>query len=216
MGYFELLHLERPETEWPQKSTTFLPFKRGQAKAENSGDLAKQLRIEVEELVGQRIKRHFLFEGLSEAITNVGQHAYRDVADYRRKQWWLSASFNAESRHLCVTFYDQGDGIPHTLPRSRWFEVIQDVFNSWPDSRKIQAATDIGRSSSGLDERGKGLQDLVEFARAHAAGRLSIYSLRGMYLQSFTNDGTKVAQDCERRDFENSIGGTLIEWSVTL
>lgn len=216
MGYFELLHLEKPSTEWPQKKTTFIPFKRGQAKAENSGQLAKRLRVEIEALVGHRIKRHFLFEGLSEAITNVGQHAYRDVGDCRRKQWWLSASYNAETRLLCVTFYDQGDGIPRTLPRSRWFEVAKDVFNSWTDSQKIQAATDIGRSSSGMEERGKGLQNLVEFAKAHSSGRLSIYSLCGMYLQSFSNDGSVCKQTSARRDFENSIGGTLIEWSVNL
>ena len=216
MGYFELLHLDRPEAEWPQKNTTFIPFKRGQAKAENSGQLAKQLRIEIEALVGQKIKRHFLFEGLSEAITNVGQHAYRDVADYRRKQWWLSASYDAETRQLCVTFYDQGDGIPNTLPRSHWVEVVKDVFNSWTDSQKIEAASDIGRSSSGMDERGKGLQNLVEFAKAHSQGRLSIYSLHGMFAQSFANDGKTQTQDSARKDFKNSIGGTLIEWSVSL
>jgi hypothetical protein len=200
----------------PAKKTTFLPFKRGQANAENSGQLAKQLRVEIETLVEQRIKKHFLFEGLSEAITNVGQHAYRDEVDYRRKQWWLSASYDEDERKLCVTFYDQGDGIPETLPRYRFFEAIKDVFNSWTDSQKIEAATQIGRSASGLQERGKGLQNLVEFAKVHSVGKLSIYSLQGLYVQSYSNDGTNATQTSARKDFDISIGGTLIEWSVTL
>jgi hypothetical protein len=216
MGYFELLELEKPEEAWPTKSITFLKFKRGQTSAENSGQLAKQLRVEIETLVEQRIKKHFLFEGLSEAITNVGQHAYRDEVDFRRKQWWLSASYDEDKRKLCVIFYDQGDGIPVTLPRYRFFELIKDVFNSWTDSQKIEAATQIGRSASGLEERGKGLQNLVEFAKVHSIGKLSIFSLQGMYVQSYTNDGTNATQTSARKDFSNSIGGTLIEWSVTL
>ena len=138
------------------------------------------------------------------------------MANHLRKQWWLSASYDADARRLCVTFYDQGHGIPKTLPRSHWFEAIKDTFNSWTDSQKIEAATGIGRSSSGMEERGKGLQNLVEFAKVHSIGRLSIYSLHGMYSQSFTNDGKGMVQASARRDFDNSIGGTLIEWSVNL
>jgi len=216
MGYFELLHLDKPIEAWPAKNTTFLPFKRGQANSENSGQLAKQLRMEIETIVEQRIKRHFLFEGLSEAMTNVGQHAYRDEIDNSRKQWWLSASYDEDEQKLCVTFYDQGDGIPKTLPRSGFFETVKDVFNTWTDSQKIEAATQIGRSGSGLKERGKGLQNLVEFAKVHSVGKLTIYSLHGMYVQSYKNDGKKVMQTAARKDFDNSIGGTLIEWSVTL
>ena len=216
MGYFELLHLEKPQTAWPKKSLTFLLFKRGEVDRRDGGQLAKQLRIDIEAIVGQRIKKHFLFEGLSEAITNVGQHAYRDVADYRRKQWWLSASFDSDTRTLCVTFYDQGDGIPKTLPRSGFFETIKDRFNAWSDSEKIQAAMGVGRTSSGKAERGKGLQNFVEFAKAHRRGALSIYSLNGAFTQAFSDDGETQRVESRRQDFENSIGGTLVEWSVTL
>jgi hypothetical protein len=216
MGYFELLHLERPEAAWPQKSLTFLPFKRGEVEKQDGGQLAKQLRIEIEAMVGQRIKKHFLFEGLTEAITNVGQHAYREVADYRRKQWWLSASFDSETRVLRVIFNDQGEGIPKTLPRAHFFERMKDLFNTWSDSQKIQAAMDVGRTSSGKAERGKGLQNFVEFAKAHRKGELAIYSLNGCLRQVFSNDGPTQTLETKTQDFQNSIGGTLIEWSVIL
>jgi two-component sensor histidine kinase len=195
---------------------TFLRFKRGEVRKGDAGVLAKQLRIEIETLVGFGIKKHFLFEGLSEAITNVSQHAYPDLGGHPIKQWWLSASYEKEKRELSVMFYDQGAGIPVTLPSSHLYEFMKEVFNRWQDSEKIEAAMEVGRSSSELAERGKGLQNLLEFARSHREGRLSIYSLRGMYRIVSKRDGTDPVSTTEKREYQNSIGGTLIEWTVRL
>lgn len=222
MGYFELLRIPKPDEPWPNGNMTFLEFKRGKVSNLESAVLAKLLRQEIEELVNQKIKKHFLFEGLSEAITNVGQHAYQNANFLTVQQWWVSASFDSKTKTLCVTFYDQGDGIPATIPKSTWFQNVKDVvaswkdFSSWTDSRKIMGAMEIGRTSTGRSERGKGLQNLVEFARAHQGGRLSIYSLCGMYRQTFRLEETTVQVTSDLRDNKNSIGGTLIEWSVKL
>ncbi|HZQ47164.1 MAG TPA: hypothetical protein VFC07_09140, partial [Verrucomicrobiae bacterium] len=132
MGYFDLLHLPQPDQLSPTKNTTFLKFKRGDLHDPNAGQIAKQLRQEIENIVGGSIKRHFLFEGLSEAITNVSQHAYSSSKDIEVKQWWLSASYNRDQRSLCVIFYDQGVGIPETLPSSHLYEFIKDAFHRWP------------------------------------------------------------------------------------
>jgi hypothetical protein len=215
MGYFELLSISAPPNESASKNTDFLRFKRGDGYDRNSGYLAKQLRMEIEALVGFNIKKHLLFEGLSEAITNVGQHAYPDSVS-GVKQWWLSASYNKEARRLCVMFYDQGAGIPATLPTSDAVERLREYLDIWPDSRKIEAAMEVGRSATGSSERGKGLQNLVEFAKAHAEGRLSIYSLRGLYRMIEQSDGIAQKTDILKRDHANSINGTLIEWEVTL
>jgi hypothetical protein len=215
MGYFELLNLPRPKTPLADGNTTFLRFKRGCA-GEDGGALARQLRMEIEQIVGAPIQKHFLFEGLSEAITNVGQHAYQNVSEMNWKQWWLSASYQREDRKLCVTFYDQGDGIPQTLPHAHFFELFKDLFHSWSDSQKIEAAMEVGRSSTRRIGRGLGLQNLEEFAKAHKNGQLSIYSLCGMYRLNFAVDENAPINLTSRRDFELSIGGTLIEWSVTL
>lgn len=216
MGYFELLHLPAPMAPAASASTTFLPFKRGDLGDRNAGLLAKQLRIEIEAVLGFAIKRHFLFEGLSEAITNVGQHAYPDASCVAAKQWWVSASHDKKDRTLCVMFYDQGVGIPITLPSSQFFERFKTFFNSWVDSQKIEAAMQIGRSSSKAAERGKGLQNLIEFAKWYDEGQLSIYSLRGMFRLTSKRDGASHIVKTERRDHENSIGGTLIEWAVKI
>lgn len=217
MGYFELLGIPHPTKLSESRDLTFLHFKRGYLGDKDAGKLAKELRVEIEAIVGSGIKKHFLFEGLSEAITNVCQHAYPQHAGVGIKQWWLSASYNKRLRELCVMIYDQGVGIPGTLPRWKFYELVKDVFNSWTDSQKIEAAMEIGRTSSGLTERGKGLQNLIKFARSHREGRLSIYSLNGMYRMISKQDGaSSTTTTTLRRDHENSIGGTLIEWSVKL
>lgn len=211
MGYFELLKLQTPTFDESPKNVEFLKFKRG-VTGGNAGALAKEFRIAVEELVGRSIRKHFLFDGLSEAITNVGQHAYPDPAFF--KQWWLSASVDRKDNSLCVMFYDQGVGIPTTLPKAHFFEGIKEFFGSWPDSEKIQAAMRGGRSATEKLERGKGLRNFIDFASSHRLGRLSIYSQRGMY-RMFWKKGSKEPYDTVRRDHENSIGGTLIEWLIT-
>lgn len=215
MGYFELLGLIRP-TMTEQKATTFLRFQRGDVEHRDAGQLARQLRVEIEVLTGFRIKKQLLFEGLSEAITNVCQHAYPEGPGYPVKQWWLSGSYNRDDGRLCVTFYDQGAGIPETLPRSKIFEIIKATFGQWSDSQKIEAAMEVGRSSTGDEERGKGLQNFVRFASSYPDGRLSIYSLRGMFRMAWMLENGVETKKTQRSDFQNSVGGTLIEWSVRL
>ena len=217
MGYFELLNLPAPVKTWDDETVTFLPFIRGRIGEDAPGEKAKQLRIKIEEVVGKSIQRRPLFEGISEAITNVCQHAYDGVSDEKRKYWWLSASSDASSRELRVTFYDKGLGIPKTLPAHRNFERFLSLFGSWPDSKKIEAAMKIGRTASGLEERGKGLQNLIEFAKAHSKGGLPVRSLKGTYEEAYeTGVDHQQIRNVALQDHKCSIGGTLIEWSVLL
>jgi len=215
MGYFELLGLKKPDSVLADGNTTFLRFRRGYT-GQDGGALAKELRVEIERIVGESIQKQFLFEGLSEAITNVGQHAYQNATNMTLRQWWLSASYQRKERKLCVTFFDQGDGIPQTLPRAYFFELFKDTFHAWTDSQKIAAAMEVGRSSTKKEGRGMGLQNLVEFAKVHKKGQLSIYSLRGMYRRNFSVDGFQQCNLSSQKNHFVSIGGTLIEWSVML
>lgn len=93
MGYFELLKIQRPSAIVPYKSTSFLPFIRGTVRIDDGGQLAKRLRIQIEKLIGVSINRQSLFQGLSEAITNVSHHAYSFGTPLR--QWWVSASYTS-------------------------------------------------------------------------------------------------------------------------
>lgn len=214
MGYFELLGLERPATPASTGNVTFLNFQRGASGPVDKGKLAQELRIAIEGIVGQQIKKHEFFQGLSEAMVNVGQHAYPSATVApSKKYWWQSASFSRRNQVLTVMFYDQGIGIPQSLPATGFLERIRARFDAWPDSLKIKAAMKYGRSQTRRGERGKGLQDLVKFARAYPEGRLSIYSRKGLYRIQHTGDD-KITPTL--RDHEMSVGGTLIEWSVRL
>lgn len=217
MGYFELLKIPRPEEDTLTKGpTTFLQFKRGVLDQKDGGRIAKELRINIEEIVGQQIQKQFLYEGLSEAITNVGQHAYRHGSGFILQNWWLSASYDADTSRLCVMFYDHGSGIPETLPYADFFDKMRGFFSGWSDSDKIKAAMEIGRSATGKSERGKGLQNLLEFARTHDEGQLTIYSLNGMYRRKYSTVNGSQTAEIEQKDHKISIGGTLVEWYVQL
>ena len=223
MGYFELLGLPRPPEPIKEGNTIFTQFYRGGSEISDRGELAKKLREDIEAIVGRKMQNYtLLFAGLTEAITNVGQHAYYDSKKkpYGDKPWWLSDSWNKKTRRLCVTFYDHGVGIPETLPKNPLFKKIIDWNIENNDSRKIAAAMRAKRMRTMRPERGYGLQDLVHFAKAFADGQLRIYSKRGKFQMAWKggNLNGESSEDLteSKEEFKNSIGGTLIEWSVVL
>lgn len=214
MGYFELLGLKRPEGVEPDTDTTFLRFSRGETGPDvDGGPIAVALRTDIEKVAEKSIRKPQLFGGLSEAITNVGHHAYAPKDLSLRKQWWVSASYKRTPHELKVTFYDHGRGIPVTLPAWKHFSRIREIFWKMTNSQKISSAVKLGKSSTGADERGQGLQNLLEFSRAYENGKLTVYSLKGKY-QSTHASGQDIEGEFEDR--QNSIGGTLIEWSVLI
>jgi hypothetical protein len=217
MGFFDLLSLPKPIADDHSSSITYVPFQKGRVGEKDAGKRAKYLREQIEEITKKRINRHYLFEGLSEAITNTCHHAYPGVTDEQRKYWWLTGSFDEVENLLQITFYDRGVGIPKTLPAHSSFEKIKDAFGQWSDSKKIKAAMEIGRTSSGLPERGKGLQNLIEFAKSYPKGCLRITSMRGTYSENYIMvDGEESKCYPNRTDHLSSIGGTLIQWSVNI
>jgi hypothetical protein len=214
MGYFELLGIKRPDVLKIETDKTFLQFRRGESgPGRDGGQIAVELRTDIESVADKTINKMLLFGGLSEAITNVGHHAYDPVDSRLVKQWWVSASFKRNTQELKVTFYDHGRGIPNTLPSWKHFNRISEFFWQMSNSQKITSAVKLGKSSTGDEERGQGLQNLLEFSRAYENGTLTIYSLRGKY-QSSHADGQDIEGEFEDR--QNSIGGTLIEWSVVI
>jgi len=183
----------------------------------------KELKQDLIKIVGNGINKWtFLHTGLGEAITNVSHHAYPEDFETRipRKQWFLTGSYHEPSRTLKVAFYDQGIGIPKTLPASKIKERIADFFaksgiNALEQKRdeiQLQAAVEIDRTSTESNDRGKGLQDLLEFIRQRKSGRLSILSNSGHYTYSM-EQGIESKEPCP---LARPILGTLIIWSVVL
>jgi len=212
MGLFELLGLKRPRETDGVVNTTFLPFVRGNVgDRTQAGIQAKQLRQQIEAAAGTDIKKHLLFDGLTEAVTNVCQHAYRKRGrrSKRYSPWWMSAAYAPTTNTVTVTFYDHGLTIPGTLPASQKMERWKHRLGWWDDGQRIRAAMTIGRSSTGKSGRGKGLQNFLELIAAYRESMLVLSSRHGRL--SVRNTG-RARLEYRTQTLENPVQGTLIEW----
>jgi hypothetical protein len=212
LGFFELCRFNNTDYSDNQESAPLeiVKFLKGACK---DVDKAKLLREKIEELVGSRIKRPPLFQALSEAITNVTHHAYPEKQK-NNKFWYMTASFCSTKRELKVAFYDQGIGIPSSLPKSSLWERAKsfmnnhDLFNDHPSL--IKAAVEMGRTKTDESNRGKGLQDLLDFIKQYGDGYMSILSQRGLYKFECKNRKSYI----KKESLNYPIMGTLIIWSV--
>ncbi|MDA9817824.1 hypothetical protein N9C35_02150 [Flavobacteriaceae bacterium] len=160
--------------------------------------------------------------GLTEAMDNALNHAYPDryleSSLLKKKQWWMLASFNPSSKKLTVMFYDQGIGIPDSLPvkYTDYFNSlgITDFFNT-SHSKLIQISTTVGRSATKESHRGKGLDQIKSYISNSNIenGYIKIYSNKGKY---FYGRDVSFGEKEELQDLKQKIKGTLIEWQVCL
>ncbi|MFP1827478.1 hypothetical protein [Lonsdalea quercina] len=221
LGFFDLFknkdsfELEKEKEESPIK---FVRYIKGHMKDDEKTLLFKS---EIKRIVGEDLGQWtFLYSGLSEAITNVVQHAYPSGYGYDNddKKWYLTASYDCENKVIKVVFCDQGITIPGSLPSSSKKEKILDYLTIFPfgekmrDEHILRAAVEIQRSSTGEVDRGKGLQDLLEFIKQRGKGYLSIMSGKGLY--KYSESDHKVDVKTER--FNLAVCGTLIIWSTQL
>jgi hypothetical protein len=166
-----------------------------------------------------------IFRGVSEAMTNVSQHAYLNLQDDRfefakNKGWWMFC--REEDDHIFVAICDLGVGIPVTLPKtiekdqeeSNLVKILLNLFGSkgkYSDGELIQAAIEVKRSRTKKRHRGKGLLDMIK-AIETTNGRLAILSNKGGYLYNVS--GKTPSEDV--KNYKDSINGTLILWSLPL
>lgn len=183
----------------------------------------RELKKGIRDIVGENIEKWtFLHSGLTEAITNVSHHAYPNTMGYKQseKYWYLTGAYNSISKEIKIVFYDQGIGIPKSLPASVIWEKVLKMMKKWKipmadrknDETLLKAAVEYDRTSTGDSDRGKGLQDLLEFVKQRKNGYLSILSLKGLYKYS-VKDGV---ENIKTVHFKNEISGTLIIWSAIL
>ena len=186
-----------------------------------SSEDARRLKNEVTEIVGKDIgKWTFLHSGLTEAITNVTHHAYPEDMAVRSedRNWYLGGGYDTKTRELKVVFFDQGIGIPRSLPASKVWERILDAISALPvadrkrDEVMLKAAMELTRTSTNDLDRGRGLGDLLEFIKQRREGYLSVLSRKGMY--RFDCNQNQESVRSER--FRHPLLGTLIIWKVSL
>jgi len=121
---------------------------------------------------------------------------------------------HAEQQEVRVVFMDQGIGIPRHLPRKHTMEHIRAMLSLLPgfepdDAQMIRASMLVGRTSTGLTNRGKGMKQLRKILEEAGAGKLRILSNAGEY--EYTGSRAE-----RLTNYSDSIRGTLIEWRVPL
>ncbi len=148
---------------------------------------------------------------LKEAMGNAHEHAYDRPTElpFLPHRWWIAGHLDPRNNEMMILILDLGIGIPNHLKPSLYEQVcaIFDWSATPSDGAMIRAATELYRTSTGQEGRGKGFRDMKRFIDVCDDGELRVLSNRGSYtyrkneLESFA-------------DHDTSIGGTLIEWRV--
>jgi len=222
MGLFDLLVISNV----PQfvEQDTDLSFVRFRTARKAIGDEVRELRSELEWLIGLPVPdKSKLYRGLTEAMTNVSNHAYPEKVISRtprlRGQWWMVASYNKVTQVLTIAFFDQGVGIPATIPVKNAKEKIEEFLNKFGlienDASLIRAAMELQRSETEQSHRGYGLfRDIRNYTNSTTSGNFRIMSGKGEYIYSPANKALKNGEKMLTHSVD--IEGTLIQWEATL
>lgn len=212
-GLFEMLNIDpqsvkaEPDEQPERRSLKMLSGKLA------DGASARKMRLDLEKLCGRDVgPRTTVYDALTEAIANV-MHAYPNWAGtypaYRIRRWWTSGSWTPSTRTMSVQLYDQGVGIPRTLPRreywGRLLPIVRRFDPEQSDAGLIEAALEYGRTSTQIEGRGKGLSEMAEWINTQGFGFLRITSGSGSV--TYNADGS-----IDRRNLPAAFCGTLVEW----
>ena len=127
MGLFELLNVQYPnKLEKQDAKNTTIRYVQFRTWSEVIGKVIDELRrVDLDPNVDVPHKIP-LFDAVTEAMTNVKHHAYLGRTDLTGpRNWWLSAMYDTAGGGVSISIYDQGQGIPKTLPRHSLWERIR-------------------------------------------------------------------------------------------
>jgi len=179
-----------------------------QVLGEKYDDILQQYDGDIAELLQDK-----LYTGITEAMTNVINHAY----DFSRddglnvapmKEWWMFSQ--QQHGHLTIVFCDLGAGIPRTLPMKRpgvWRRIVN--LGRTSDSDVIRHAVEDSVSRTMKDYRGKGLGQIVRVVSGITGATVNIFSNRGVH-------SVKCGVKPQSVTYSDSILGTLIYWRIPL
>ena len=215
MGFLDLLNASpdvRQTSDTSEPEEVFVKFK---SHHELTADAIGEIIREVGEFISAgKIAPELrlpLYAGMSEAITNTYQHAYKEKHELNR--WWISASVAPGDGKITVVCYDRGQTIPGTIWES---EPKREQFKKWAmgnhgDHRIILHAMKEGQSSTRKKHRGRGLRELMHLIERNGQGDLKIYSGDGMARYVL---GEKGGDPYFCSSLPCTMAGTLIEWSI--
>lgn len=138
-----------------------------------------------------------LKEAINEAVLNIVQHAYAETGSIPR--WWQYAAFNSDKSQFIFVICDRG----LTIPRS-----LKTVYGN--DSSIIERAMTSGVSSTGLNWRGKGSDNIKKPVEKDENDILIVLSRYGLYKYGSQN----AIPECA--DIPTPFPGTLVAWCFDL
>ncbi len=219
MGMFELLNIPNIPKDFLNaeynSDIRFFKFISGDS---INGEKPKEYREVIKQVISGVPNEKKLQIAITEAMDNALYHGYPDDfienSKLKEKMWWLSASLNKNENTLNFMFFDQGIGIPKSLPKvyPNLFGKMLSLFD--PDDHIIEVATKAGKSSTGKRHRGKGLPQIIDYVQSYNKnGYVRITSGKGTYTIT-----KKINTGIEKRSYLNKydIQGTLIEWQLEL
>lgn len=172
----------------------------------------KALLMQHSDAMGGLITRSSLYDCMSEAVTNTRKHAYpKSVKNL--PNWWMFSQASGDA--LEVVICDLGIGIPKSLlvkPQMR--DYFRKLFmvgrQASHDKELIKIATSTNRSSTGLEYRGKGLPQMLDFIKTADDGGFRVQSGSGSYTFSARSKKDKAFT------YRRSIKGTIVQWTLKL
>lgn len=212
LGVFELLRIKGVSDELNDKHVTLTKLESGLS---FDGRKIAQLQARFRDVLEGFVDRPMVYDGLTEAAENAISHGY--PPDFQPellsagKRWWGASCLDLEDMRLRFFIFDQGAGIPFTLPSVGWYEQVREVLSNWGigqnDTVLLRAALEVARTRTGQSNRGLGLGRMVEVIENSETGHLRIISGRG---EIVVHAGGRIVE----RALSADIGGTLIEWNL--
>lgn len=146
----------------------------------------------------------FLFDMISELITNTVNHAYdEDSGSEFEKNWFLAAKVKNENT-INITFFDIGLGIPTTVNRT-FYERFGRKFAITDNKLILTALQGMNRSKTGLDYRGRGLPRIFDICNDKKVRNMKIISSKGFI---------SLNKDVICDEIKTGIIGTLFSWDI--
>lgn len=215
IGFFSMLQIDaslKLQADVEQ-TKTLIPLISG---TRNEPDKIEQIESQLQSLFDNFQTSQFLYEAISEAITNVRHHAYTNKFELEfkppGKRWWSTACLDNGHNLIRIFVYDQGHGIPRTIPISGLAEHISKYLKIASlgilknDAQLLEAALEYGRSRTEESYRGKGFHDMVQAVTQESNASMRVLS-GGAEVTIASNNAI------ESTNRDTHIGGTLIEWS---
>lgn len=161
-----------------------------------------------------------LWRGVSEAVANSVDHAYKHPRDDGFKglletKWWMFTHLRDAVFTMAVC--DLGCGYQSTVRETfpeRFLALLKTKLQAANrDAIAIETAMEYGRSGTQEGHRGKGSRDALSVLKKHGGGELLIASNTGWLRYVFKNNDE---YDQSSGDLGINIRGTIVWWKLKL